>query len=153
MRNSIFVDTGAWKALYDKDDPFHKIAKNTLNNFKRKRSHLITSNFILDETITLLRIRVSHESAVEFGEALRASRVITIIHVDEAIENEAWAIFKKYDDKAFSFTDCTSFSIMKRLAIERAFALDDHFRQFGLISVPSQTEVQKILGGRPHPKS
>jgi len=148
MTNSVFIDTGAWKAIYDKDDPFHRLANRTLADLRKKRSYLITSNFVVDETLTLLRIRVSYASAVEFGETLRASKVISIVQVETTIENEAWMIFKKYSDKDFSFTDCTSFAIMKRLAIERAFAFDDHFRQFGFICNPHPNDIRKVLNKR-----
>lgn len=146
MRAKVFVDTSAWKALYDKDDPFHKLTKRTWADFKRKGSLVFTSNFVIDETITLLRVRVDHASAVEFGEAIHASEVIGVIPVDEAFENEAWTIFKRYDDKSFSFTDCTSFAIIRKLKFDLAFTLDHHFRQFGFNSVPSSQEIQKISG-------
>jgi len=44
------------------------------------------------------------------------------------------AIFKRYTDKGFSFTDCTSFSIMRSLKPKRVFAFDKHFEQFEGIS-------------------
>jgi len=145
VREKVFVDTSAWKALYDKDDPFHKLAKRALAGLKRKGSFTFTSNYVVDETLTLLRIRVDHASAVEFGEYVRASKVITTLPVDAGIDNEAWSIFKRYHDKTFSFTDCTSFVLMRKLSLDSAFTLDDHFRQFGLISVPKRDDIQSIL--------
>lgn len=148
MRSRVFVDTSAWKALYDKDDPCHKIAKRTLADLKRKGSFIFTSNYVVDETLTLLRIRVDHLSAIEFGEYVRASKVTSTLAVDNAIENEAWVIFKKYWDKTFRFTDCTSFALMRKLSLDSAFTLDEHFRQFGLISVPNRRNIQNALRGR-----
>jgi len=37
--------------------------------------------------------------------------------------------------KDFSFTDCTSFAVMRQLGITTAFAFDEHFEQFGFIRV------------------
>jgi predicted nucleic acid-binding protein len=51
-----------------------------------------------------------------------------------SIEDAAFTIFKRYTDKDFSFTDCTSFSIMKSLKLKSAFAFDKHFEQFEGIS-------------------
>ena len=51
-------------------------------------------------------------------------------------EDEAWAIFKKHRDKAWSFTDCTSMAVMQRLDVTTAFALDEHFEQMGFRRVP-----------------
>lgn len=75
MKAKVFIDTSAWKALYDKDDPFHKLAKRTLAEFKRKGNLTYTSNFVVDETLTLLRIRVDYASAIDFGEHMRAGRL------------------------------------------------------------------------------
>jgi predicted nucleic acid-binding protein len=47
----------------------------------------------------------------------------------------AIAIYRSYADKHWSFTDCTSFAVMERLAVTKAFAFDEHFRQFGSIVV------------------
>jgi predicted nucleic acid-binding protein len=40
-------------------------------------------------------------------------------------------MFRQYEDKGFSFTDCTSFALMERLDINTVFAFDDHFVQYG----------------------
>jgi uncharacterized protein len=48
---------------------------------------------------------------------------------------EAWDIFQHFIDKEWSFTDCTSRVVMERLGIPRAFAFDDHFGQFGTVTV------------------
>ena len=53
-------------------------------------------------------------------------------------ESKAWEIFVQYEDKGFSFTDCTSFAIMERLKIDTAFVFDDHFIQYGkFIVIPT----------------
>jgi predicted nucleic acid-binding protein len=48
---------------------------------------------------------------------------------------DAYRVFCRYDDKAWSFTDCTSFVLMQRMRIVEAFALDEHFRQMPGIAV------------------
>lgn len=133
----VFVDTGAWKALYDKDDALHDLAVQTSLNLKAQKAAFVTSNFICDETITLLRVKTGHEPATKFGDNLWGSRIINIVHVAREIENQAWEIFKKYSDKSFSFTDCTSFVVMQQLEITQAFTFDSHFRQFGFQTLPT----------------
>jgi uncharacterized protein len=46
-----------------------------------------------------------------------------------------WSVFKTFSDKGWSFTDCTSRVLMERLGIAQAFAFDEHFRQFGTVTV------------------
>jgi len=127
----LFVDTSAWLALHDKNDQFHKQAVEKNFTIKKGRIELITSEYVLDESITLIRFRVSHEASVIFGESLFHSSIITIAYINTIERQKAWDFFKKYKDKEFSFTDCTSFIIMKTLNIKRAFTFDNHFNQIG----------------------
>lgn len=121
----LFVDTGAWYALVDKNDPDHKKAWYFLTNNKIP---LLTTNFIFDETITLLRSRVGWNAAKEFGERLKKSAFASIVCVGDEDEDRAWEIFLKYKDKDFSYTDCTSFAVMERLKIDTGFSFDSHFQ-------------------------
>ena len=41
----------------------------------------------------------------------------------------------QFDDKQWSFTDCTSRVVIDRLSLPTAFAFDEHFRQFGNVTV------------------
>jgi len=46
-------------------------------------------------------------------------------------EDEAWQMFKRYTDKACSFTDCTSFVVMRHRGMREAFTNDHNFEQVG----------------------
>lgn len=127
----IFSDANGWIALNSKRDQWHdaavKINKELLQNGHR----YVTTNFVLDETYTGLMMRVGHFAAVDFGERIRAARTVQVVHITEAIEEEAWSLFKQYSDKDFSFTDCTSFVVMRQLNLKEAFTNDHHFEQVG----------------------
>lgn len=121
----VFVDTSAWYALIDKVDRHHMSAADFL---KDNDIPLLTTNFIFDETITLLMIRHGWQVAKEFGLKLRDSNFISMLPVLDEDEEKAWEIFLKYKDKDFSYTDCTSFAVMDRLKIDTAFSFDSHFQ-------------------------
>lgn len=124
----IFVDTGAWYALLDEDDANHHAAVR----FKDSLIHpLVTSNYIADEVITLARSRLGHNVAVEIGQKLWDESIANLIRVTPRDETKAWEIFVKYQEKAFSFTDCTSFALMERVEVTEVFAFDGHFKQYG----------------------
>ena len=58
------------------------------------------------------------------------------LHFLQEIEvRQAWKIFRDFADKEWSFTDCTSKVAMEKLGITKAFAFDQHFRQFGTVQV------------------
>lgn len=124
---SIFVDTSAWYALFDKNDSDHASAVR----FKESLTHsLVTTNYVADEIITLVKVRLGHRITVEIGEKLWDESMATLIRVTSIDEKKAWEIFVKHRDKGFSFTDCTSFVVMERLGIIEAFAFDEHFEQY-----------------------
>ena len=105
----LFVDTGAWYAVVDKKDPDHNNAEYFLKNNKIP---LVTTNFIFDETVTLLMSRLGWSIAKDFGQRLKNSSFVSLIIVKDEDEEKAWEIFLKYKDNNFSYTDCTSFAVM-----------------------------------------
>lgn len=96
----------------------------------------VTTDYVLDETITLIRYVHSHEKATEFAEAVLASRVLKIIYVDKGAFGSAFELFRKNSDKTWSFTDCTSFVVMGSVGLRAAFTFDRHFRQAGFEMLP-----------------
>jgi len=125
----VFLDTGAFLALADEDDDHHTAAKSIYAELLQARPQLLTSNFVLSETYTLIRSKVSHRAAVDFMKRLDQTR-IRILRVSEAMEQAAKAIFVRYNDKDFSFVDCTSFALIDHHKLDHAFAFDAHFRQY-----------------------
>ena len=112
----------------DEDDANHHAAVR----FKDSLVHpLVTSNYITDEVITLVRSRLGHNVAVKIGQKLWGESIANLIRVTPRDEIKAWEIFVKYQDKAFSFTDCTSFTLMERVEVTEVFAFDEHFKQYG----------------------
>lgn len=133
----LFVDTSSWCALYDPTDQFHQKATNFWRQLQPQPIRLITSEYVLDETYTLLRMRAGLTPAIAFHDLLSKSQILGVIEIDEDIRSKAWYIFTRYTDKDFSFTDCTSFAIMDQLGLTQAFAFDDHFTQYGFVCLPS----------------
>ncbi|MFX1563644.1 MAG: type II toxin-antitoxin system VapC family toxin [Promethearchaeota archaeon] len=135
----LFVDTSGFKAFYDNSDRHHSRATKFIQELRERRlpyTFVFTSDYIFDETVTLIRMAHSHANAVKFGEAVLASRIINLVKLDDEVVHAAWILFKKYHDKAFSFTDCTSFALMKQMGVQDAFAFDKNFEQAGFRMLP-----------------
>ena len=131
----VFVDTGAWLAFYDRNDQHHESARRITEHLKAERANLVLSEFVLAESVTLIRFRIGHPWAVRFGQVVLESRFAELLSVDEPTRRRAWDIFRRYEDKEFSFTDCTSFALMEQLGLKTAFAFDRHFEQYGFALV------------------
>lgn len=56
--------------------------------------------------------------------------------IDPLRAEKARAIFFRHRDKDYSFTDCTSFVVMKELRLKEALTTDRHFRQMGFALLP-----------------
>ena len=133
MKDRVFVDTSAWYAFVNRRDRDHAPARNALESLA---GQLITSNFIFDEIVTLCLHRLGHETAVRVGRSLLDPAVTQLVRVTTDDESAAWELFGSRTDKRYSFTDCTSFVLMHRLAVRRAAALDDDFAREGFEVLP-----------------
>lgn len=128
---AVFIDTSFFKAIIDQKDEFHKKATKIMDQLKQIKPDVITSNFILDESFTLIRVKCGLKLALKFREYLEESGIVLrIIRVTVDDEAAAWDWFVK-DWSKLSFTDCTSFALMKRLGMENAAAFDDDFKRAG----------------------
>jgi len=134
----IFLDTSALIAYYNVDDRHHTEASEVINRIRRGEiplTRFYTTDYILDETLTFIECFLGvHELAVQVGEALQTSPFTSIIRIDEEAFREAWSIFK--ESRGCSFTDCTSFAVMKKYGITHAFSFDKHFREAGFHIIP-----------------
>jgi uncharacterized protein len=128
----IFVDTGAWFARFIPTDPDHPTARGW---FDRNVHPLLTTDYVVGELLTLLKIRGEYRRALEVGPLLLDGAVCDLEWVTRADVRDAWLIFSTHRDKAWSFTDCVSRVVMERLGITTAVAFDEHFRQFGTVAV------------------
>lgn len=133
----VFVDTSALVALAVNDESRHTAAAAYVKSTPLVPGRFVTTNYVLDETFTVLRPKIGHSHTVAFGEALMKSNLYTIVQVDARVQELAWEWFKRYADKDFSFTDCTSFVVMTALSLQEAFTFDRHFAQAGFICRPA----------------
>ena len=133
MNEPLFVDTSAWFAFVNRGDRDHAKVRRLL---AAHAGRLVTTNFVFDETVTLCARRAGHAAAVRLGEAVLDARLVDLVRVGHEDETRAWDLFRRRSDKDYSFTDCVSFVVMRRLAITRAAALDEDFREEGFLVLP-----------------
>ena len=123
----ISVDTGAFLARYIERDQYHDAATEHWRTLQNDRRRCLTSNFVLDETITLLARRSTYQFATERARNLFESKSLRILRPDENDELAALDMLQKYADQSVSFTDCVSFVLMQKQDIKCAFSFDRHF--------------------------
>ena len=126
----IFIDTSFFKALIDEKDDFHSGAVQILTSLEKDKANLVTTNYILDESITLLRIRCGIDRVKDLRRSLAELKPLKIYRVFAQDDAKAWNWFWN-DWSNLSFTDCTSFAVMKRLDLTHVATFDQHFKRAG----------------------
>ena len=138
--SAVFVDTWAWVTWLDRNEPQHAAVDRIIRVGSDDGGELVTTNAVMYECMSLLRRRAGHRIAYGFLERLllpiEPPNGLTIVQVDRALEASAAAIFRRYDDKDFSFVDCLSFAVMQQRGIATALTGDKHFAQMGFEVLP-----------------
>lgn len=129
---SVFIDTNIFVAAKLTRDKEHKKAVELLKKALQKEfGSVYTSDYIFDETITLLLMRTKNKKIVkDFGNSLLSSPNIEIIKIDDNTFEKTWMEFERFDDKLLSFTDCSTIVVMKEFDIKNLISFDSHFDGF-----------------------
>ena len=127
----MFIDTGAFLSRWVARDQHHEASRAAWATIDKQQYRLITSNFVLDETFTLLARRTSYRFAAERARHILTSDALVILRPDAEDELEALRWFEKFADHAVSYTDATSFVLMRQHRITQAFSFDRDFTDAG----------------------
>ena len=127
----LFVDTAGWMACADGSDSAHSQAVAVRDAWLERGGLFVTSDYVADETLTLLRIRLGIDAAETWWQQVDGSSRVRWEYVSPARADKARGLFFRYRDKDFSFTDCTSFILMRELKLREALTTDHHFLQAG----------------------
>jgi predicted nucleic acid-binding protein len=134
----VFVDTSAFFAHLVAEDRHHPQARALFERAARESWTLVTTNAVVSETYTLIRVRAHNgrELAVAFLDDIRDG-LCAVERVGPIDEARAMDLLRQYGDKSFSFCDALSFMAMERLGLTDALAFDEDFRSYGKIVVLS----------------
>lgn len=125
--SEVFADTSALYALVNRRDSGHAVAKEAVGRLVRAGRMIVTTDYIVAETVNLAGVR---------GGALVAGRVLDLIEQSAGIRVEWIGVerfvatkrfFRKHSDHGYSFTDCTSFVVMREERLTEALTTDRHF--------------------------
>ena len=133
---ALFVDTAGWVACADGADPAHVRCCAARDAALEAGQTLVTTDFVIDETLTLIRFRLGLGAAETWWQQVDPSPRLRWERIDGDRFEKARHLFFQYRDKDFSFTDCTSFVTMRETRLTHAITTDRHFRQMGFRVVP-----------------
>lgn len=134
---ALFVDTAGWMACADSADPAHRRSCMARDAALEAGQALVTTDFVVDETLTLIRVRLGLDAAEAWWEQVDGSPRLRWERIDSERFEKARHLFFQYRDRDFSFTDCTSFVIMREIRLTHVMTTDRHFRQMGFQALPA----------------
>ena len=132
----LFIDTSGWMAMADSKDPLHVTSLDTRDHWLEKDGILTTSNYVLDEMLTLIRMRLGIDAMETWWTMVSESPRCKVEWISPERAEKAVRWYFGWKDQSFSFTDCTSFIVMRELGIEKVLTGDRHFRTAGFQALP-----------------
>ncbi|TLZ71526.1 MAG: type II toxin-antitoxin system VapC family toxin [Methanobacteriota archaeon] len=133
----ILFDSGAWIALSVPNDRNAKVAQGVYADTARGvHGRIVTTDFVLDEAATFVRMATDVATAAVLLRRVTGAPNVTVVWIDARHFADAIGDFERHQDKRWSFTDCTSFVVMRDLGIEKAFTFDRNFDQAGFTRLP-----------------
>jgi predicted nucleic acid-binding protein len=131
----LFIDTWGWVALHNRREPRHGEVKAFYREYRLRGKKIYTTDYVLDETLTLLFRRLPLEQAKKSMESIDdaiAQGYLYLEWINYSRFEETKTLRLKFDDKPrISFTDLTSMVVMKELGVKSILTDDDHFVQLG----------------------
>ena len=129
--NAAFGDTSFFFALAAKRDRSHELALKAFQKLVRANRQIVTTDYILDEALTLTKARINSSIALQLLDRIERSPATVIEWISWERFEGAKSFFRKHADHGYSFTDCTSFILMRELGLEQALSTDQHFKEAG----------------------
>lgn len=133
MAREIFVDTAGFYSILVKRDDAHAAASTILRRAAKDHRKFVTTDYVLDETATLLKARGQAHLLPSFFTTVDKSPSCRVEWCDSERFAEVRSFYLKHLDQAWSFTDCFSFLVMKECRLTEALTKDEHFAAAGFV--------------------
>lgn len=107
----VFVDTSAWLAVLDRDDQRHALARRIWAALLEGRHELVTSSYVLVETLALIQRRLGMEAFRVFHTDIHP--LVDVIWVEGELHRSAAEQVLTANQRRLSLVDCSSFVVLK----------------------------------------
>lgn len=124
----VFADTFFWIALVVKQDEHHQNAQAWSRRIGGK---IVTTRAVLLETAGALSRPAWRQAAIALIARLEDRDDVDIVPLSDELWSRAWTLYGNRHDKAWSMTDCISFTVMQDRGLADALTGDAHFAQAG----------------------
>lgn len=127
----VIVDTSALVAFFVQSEQHHLAARRYAAQHPSVRWIILETVF--DEFVTWARAKVSIASSIQVGRILREEHLY--INISDAADAATWEAFCRYDDKRWSYTDCSILVMAHSLGVSEVLAFDEHIKQMSGLGI------------------
>lgn len=140
---TIYIDTSAFYALIDRSDRYHEQAKDLWPSLLESHISLMTSNYVVSETINLLQHRLGFEAANLWNKAMLSA--VEVNWVDQATHQLGYELWMTLGRRHSTLVDCISYLTMNRHQVEKAFCFKTSYAEQGYTLLPPNSETVHSL--------
>jgi uncharacterized protein len=126
-----FVDTSALYALIDRKDLHHSKMSGVVRRLLHSGRRLVTTDYVVCETVNLANARAGHHVGGRLLDLVDRSSALRVEWIGSLRFEATKMFYRRHSDHRYSFTDCTSFVIMRELKLLEVLTTDRHFREAG----------------------
>ena len=120
-----------WYCLFDRGEAKHEAARAVIGRLARTKTPLVTTDYVVDETATLLVARKAADVLGAFLATIENSVALRVVAVGSARFREACTTMLKHKDQGYSFTDVTSVIVMREMRLDEVLTDDRLFEKAG----------------------
>lgn len=126
---TVFGDTSALLAILHDQDLNHAAAAAAWRSILESGDQLLTTNYVIVETVSLLHRRFGVRVARRFVEDVLP--LFEVVWIEPEVHAAALRAALAGSRDGPSFVDCVSFEVIGRRGADRVLAYDRHFEQQG----------------------
>jgi predicted nucleic acid-binding protein len=130
-KRDVLADTSALYAFVDRNDASHVAARDAVARILNDRRRIVATDYLIAETVNLASARGGATVAMRVLDLVEQSAGIRVEWIGAERFGAAKTFFRKFSDHRYSFTDCTSFVVMRELRLTEALTTDRHFVEAG----------------------
>jgi len=128
----VFVDTGAWIALFSRHDSHHEEAEALFAAAVADQIPVLTTNLVVAEMQRLLLFRVGVEAAARAISVLERSEILSLHFPARAEHVAARSWLARLVAHKITYTDAVSFAVMESIQSRGVLGFDSDFDLAGM---------------------
>jgi len=136
VSNTLFVDTSAFLALSDSDNPHHDGAGEYVKSLFGETTRIVSSSLVVEDAATQIRDRLGAGKAKKFLDYFEKEGIVLLKHNDSVHLRAKDMFLEHADDQELVFYDFIKVALMHYYHTRKIFTFEEKFDKLNVIRVP-----------------